>query len=170
MTEQEKDGLRAITVDVLDHVARLAIRHGVKPMKLWDMVQTRMRSAARRSGNAEQWCSHLLRGMLVTTPDAAASYAIDSLVAAVGPDAIVRREWLQLIQLEGTYLLARLRVRREDKKAAYAAQQAEEAAIVAGDTDDPKPTKARKSRAKKTDTKTETPAQPAEEQPTLWSE
>ncbi len=61
--EQAKERLRTLTVEVLLCYRAAYLKAGASPLKHWDQLQDRMRSAARRSQTPEEWATALSRGL-----------------------------------------------------------------------------------------------------------
>lgn len=112
MTPEDEDLLRFATIEVVDRVSRDAMRWGANPLKLWGQVSTRIIAAARTSTGAHEWSSKLMRSLRIESPSRESSRAIGELVAAVGLDSDA---WLSLVEREAGYIIAAVRVRRDDR-------------------------------------------------------
>lgn len=160
------DGLRTATITVLDAVARDAMQHGCSPIHLWPQLATRIVASARTSAGPEEWASRMLRGMRITNPGPVTSAAISDLVTAIGTSPRDRSLWLSLVERECGFLVASLRAARDEKRAAWEAENPEAAA---------KAKAARKPRKGKAETQQTAPTEGAtdpttteNEQETLW--
>lgn len=160
MTLTYEEGLRNATVDVVDAIARDAIFWGANPIKLWTQVSTRIVAAARTSTSPQEWASRLLRSLRIENASLPCSRAIEHLVIAVGPDSDA---WLTMVEREVGYLVAAVRVRRDDAKS-----ERQRAKYTDGDAD-PAETLTPDGKRRGRKTKKSEPDRPAEGQSDLWS-
>jgi formylmethanofuran dehydrogenase subunit B len=123
MQAEEMDVLRAATVDLIDAVAREAIMWGCNPLKLWPQITTRLAASARTCTTPAEFSHRMLRAMRVASPGLAVAKAADRLVTLVGPGHAETDAWLTMVERETSYLVAAVRIRREEKKAKRKAQQ-----------------------------------------------
>lgn len=115
LTEDQRESLVVATVDVVMEARRMALMQGASPLKLWDQLTSRLRAAARSSERAESWASKFIRDLQINAPSKDLSLAIQALAATVGPGASA---WLDLIDREYGYVIARARIEAERRKAA----------------------------------------------------
>lgn len=115
--EKQRERLRDLTVDVLLEVrASYLGTAGANVLKHWDMIQDRLRSAARTSANAEQWLTSVSRSLKLPAPSVRFS---DSTLALTGAVRELKCEdaWLSLLEEEYGYLMATARAVSEQRKA-----------------------------------------------------
>jgi hypothetical protein len=116
LDEKAKERLRTLTVEVL-LVVRAA--HLASPsanqLKHWDMIQDRVRSAARTSATPEEWVTTLARKLQLPTLNSSGSSAIVDLVAFVA-ERQCAAQWLDLIEREHGYLMALTRLAADKKR------------------------------------------------------
>lgn len=101
------------TIDVLLKLRTWALRFGASPLKVWDMLQERVRLATRRSTSVAEWVSTIMRSFQISSMDAEASAACVDLQLAVGPDA---QSWLTWLETSQQFLLAAARARFDAEK------------------------------------------------------
>lgn len=159
------EGLRVATISVIDAVARDAMKHGCSPLSLWPQLSTRIVASARTSAGPEEWTSRLLRGMRITNAGPATAAAITDLVHLVGPSSRDRSLWLSLVEREAGFLVASIRATREEKRAAWEAENPEAAERAKASR---KPRKGKASAESTTDQPAAPAAEPTTEQETLW--
>ncbi len=111
-----EDKLRHATVDVVDAVAKDAIRHGCSPLKLWIQMSTRIIAASRTSTGPQEWSSKLMRAMRIVSPSMLCSQAVDHLAVIVGSKNRDIDAWLTMVEREAGFIIASVRVRREERK------------------------------------------------------
>lgn len=117
MDEKQKERLRSLIVEFLLEVRAAYLRAGGSPLKHWDQMQNRMRSAARRTSSPAEWATQLLRGLQLPAPSSLASQALLDLDGYVR-EAGVGRAWLALIELEYGLLMALTRKCAEQRREA----------------------------------------------------
>ncbi len=116
LNENEKEALRDRTVDVLLELRSAYLRTSTPNiLKHWDMLQDRTRAAAMSTSSVEEWVTHVSRSLRLGPPNPACSVTIGQLASAVR-DRKAAREWLQLIEDEYGYLMAKAREISELKK------------------------------------------------------
>lgn len=117
LNEEQKENLRNRTVEVLLNVrAAYLATSGANVLKHWDMLQDRMRAAARVTSSPEEWATDLARSLRLGSPSSHYSEALRSLADDVR-ERKASREWLQLIEDEWGYLMAMTRSVAEQRKA-----------------------------------------------------
>jgi hypothetical protein len=117
--EATKEKLRTQTVELLLVVRAAYLADGGNPLKHWDQIQDRMRSAARRAQTPEEWATLLCKGLQLPVLSGKASKVLVDLVAMVAERGCAM-EWLDLIEREYGLLMALTRLcaeqRREDNE------------------------------------------------------
>lgn len=116
LDEATKDKLRTKTVEVLLVMRAAYLASGANPLKHWDQIQDRMRSAARRSQTPEEWATALARGLQLPALSSSGSRALLDLVAAVAERGCAAA-WLDLIEREYGLLMALCRLCAEERRA-----------------------------------------------------
>ena len=118
LSEDQAEKLRTKTVETLLAV-RAAYLAGPTPnaMKHWEILQNRMRTAARTTATPEQWITSLCRGMQIQSLSSSTSSAVVDLVAYVAEQRC-SRDWLRLVETESAYLMALTRLSAEKRKEA----------------------------------------------------
>ena len=114
LSENKKETLRSATVDLLLEMRAAYLRTpGANALKHWDLLQSRLRSAARTSGSVEEWATDMARGPHLGSPSKSYSESLRQL-------ADLAREhgsaWLDLVEAEWGYLLAMTRAVSEQRK------------------------------------------------------
>jgi hypothetical protein len=117
LDETTKEKLRTLTVEVLLVMRAAYLAAGANPIKHWEQLQDRARSAARRSQSPEEWATALARGLQLPALSSSGSRALVDLVAAVAERGCAV-EWLDLIEREYGLLMAMTRLCAEERKAA----------------------------------------------------
>ena len=118
LTEEQREKLRTKTVEfLLDVRAAYLATPGCSPLKHWDQIQNRMLSAARRSANAEEWATSLLRGLQIPTLNSSGSSSLHDLCAAV-KELSATFEWFDLIIREYGLIMATTRLAADAARAA----------------------------------------------------
>lgn len=116
LNEEQKESLRNKTVDVL-----LALRSSYfrtaspNVLKHWDMLQDRMRAAARTTTSPEEWATEIARRWQLGSPNSDCSTALRALADEVR-DRGASREWLDMVEAEYGYLMAMARSVAEARK------------------------------------------------------
>lgn len=114
LSEIEKERLRSGAIEMLLEMRRSYLRTpGANVLKHWDILQSRMRSAARTSSNVEEWATDMARALRLDSPSASYSEALRNL-------ADLAREhgsaFLDLVDAEWGYLSAMARAVAEKRK------------------------------------------------------
>lgn len=116
--------LREATVSVILEVRRAYLANGASPLKHWEQIHGRVRSAARTTTSVEEWTTRLLRSLGIQSPGKSLSSEMVRLQHTVdefgGP-----RAWLDLVGREHAYMMAMARIDAENRKAARAALETE---------------------------------------------
>ena len=113
LNEDVKETLRNLTVLVLLDLRAAYLAAGASPLRHWDQLLDRLRAAARTSAGVEEWHSAMCRSLQLPAPSSSACSALDELVMTVGP---LRSEWLDLLEREHGYLLAKSRLEAERRR------------------------------------------------------
>lgn len=125
--ENRLDLLQEMTVTLLDRVRRDALQAGLKPLKQYEQIQSRVRLAAATAATVEEWATTVARGLQVSSLSSSSSSALRDLVDAVR-DASVHwkitlgravARWLDMIERETGYIIALLRARAEERRECY---------------------------------------------------
>mgnify|MGYP000508561498 CR=1 FL=1 len=115
-SEQQKQEVRDATVKVVLAIRSAYLDSGASILTHWDQLQDRMRAAARTTASVEEWYTALVRSLQLATLTKASSSSVVELVALVGDN---RRSFLDLIEAEFGYMIARARVTLERRRAEY---------------------------------------------------
>lgn len=109
---EERERLVELTVAVVLDLRAQYLRSGVaNPLRHWDQIQSRMRAAARQSASPSEWATALLRRLQVGAPSSRLSASLRRLCDGVSDS----RSWLDLIEREHGYILARARLGAEQR-------------------------------------------------------
>lgn len=116
--DEEKERVRNLTIEhVLDVRAAYLRTSGASPLKHWDMIQSRMRAAAKTTSSVEEWATALARALHLDAPSSAYSQSLLALA-----DYVRERkgapEFLQMIDDEYGYVMAMARSLAERRKEA----------------------------------------------------
>lgn len=115
LSEVEKERLRSAAVEMLLEMRAAYIRtSGANVLKHWDILQSRMRSASRTSGNVEEWATDMARAMRLGSPSASYSEALRTLADRAREHGSA---FLDLVDAEWGYILAMARAVAEQRKA-----------------------------------------------------
>jgi len=116
MDDFMNEELRAKTVSVVMGLRRLYLAGGASPLKHWDQITSRLRSAARRTSTVSAWATAMLKGLALNGPDSSISsdlVELERMAREVG-----ERTWIR--QLEGEYSLviaeAQIEAQRRSKR------------------------------------------------------
>jgi hypothetical protein len=114
--EKLREKLVTLTVEVL-LVMRSAYlgTAGASALKNWDILQSRMRSAARTTASPEEWATKLQRDLQIPSLTSSSCRALVDLVHEV-TERGCRSEWLDLLDREHGYLIALTRLTAEKRK------------------------------------------------------
>lgn len=116
IAEAQLEDLRTKTVEVLLEMRAAYLRSGAaNVMKHWDILQSRMLSAAARSANPDEWATLLARGLQLGAPSKSRSQALVDLGAKV-KELRAEREWLRLMEREFGLLMAMARLTSEQRR------------------------------------------------------
>lgn len=115
MSNELRERLRSETVDLLLTVRNQYLAAGASPLKHWDQIQTRLRSAARTSTNVPEWITALARSLGLPAPTKRRSLATDKLERTVGTHGCAT-QWLDLLEDEHGYLIAKCQLLADQRK------------------------------------------------------
>lgn len=121
LTPGQAERLRALTIDLILE-ARAAHLAGptANPLKHWDQIHDRIKSASLRSDSVPKWATELLRELGIAAPSSHLSSAILALADEVTTSDTFHG-WRHLVRTEIAYLMARARAvadqRREEREA-----------------------------------------------------
>ena len=120
LDEIAKEKLRSLTVELLLEVraAYLSTPHA-NALKHWDMIQDRIRLAARTTTGAEEWATSIARALQLGAPRASYSAALMALTHEVH-ERRAASSFLDLVDSEWGFLMALARSIAEQRKAASA--------------------------------------------------
>src|SRR3970282_444177 len=113
--DDTREALLVATVDVVMETRRLALMGGANPLKLWDQITSRLRAAARTTARPSEWATKFMRDLQLSAPSKELSSAIEALATTVGKQA---GAWLDLLDREYGYVVARARLEAERRKEA----------------------------------------------------
>ena len=122
--------MTTLTVNLVLAVRAQYLAGGANAIDHWDQLATRMRVATRTTVSPEQWVSTLLRRLKINTPSVDTSRAADALAEACARTTAEGRGsggvlWLNHVDAEFAFILARCRVIAEERKAAKDARREE---------------------------------------------
>lgn len=116
LTELDKERLRTLTVEHILDVRALYLRTtSANPLKHWELLQARVRAAAKTTSSVEEWGTELARAMRLETPSSDSSRSLRALADFVR-ERRAAREFLQLIDDEWGYVMALARGLAEERK------------------------------------------------------
>lgn len=125
MQEETREKLRQQTVAVLLTVRNEYLSAGANPLKHWDQIQDRLRSAARTSADVPEWVTKLSRSLGLASPSRARCSATDTLAGTVRELACAGA-WLDLVEDEHGYLMAMTMLEADKRRAAREAEKTAE--------------------------------------------
>lgn len=118
ISEAKKEKLRTLTVELMLEMRQAYLRTpGANQLKNWEILQSRMRGAARTTASPEEWASKIQVGLQVPSINNSYSKALIDLVHLTSEDNC-QPEWLDLIEREHGLLIAMARLIVEERKAA----------------------------------------------------
>jgi hypothetical protein len=122
LSKERKERLRNETVDLLLEM-RAAYLAGGSPNVLhhWDIMQSRMRIAARSTSSVEEWATSMSRALQLQAPSVSYSVSLRALADDVR-EVRAARDFLQLVEDEYGYLMALARGIAEQRKATKEAE------------------------------------------------
>ena len=118
LSEEQKELLRNKTVEVLLALRAEYLRTGqANPLKHWDMLQTRMRTASRTCATPEEWATSIARRLQIGALGKDSSRCLKVLADEVR-ERDCAADWLDLTERETGYLMALCRLAAEQRKEA----------------------------------------------------
>lgn len=118
LDESQRERLRDLTVEaLLDLRALYLATPQANALKHWELLLTRMRASARVSASPEEWWTHMTRRLQIGSPSSSASKTCFELAARVR-ELSAASEWLDLIEREHGYLMAKARLISEQRREA----------------------------------------------------
>lgn len=117
ISENAKERLRTATVEVLLDLRAAYLAGGASPLKHWDQLHDRLRSAARTTDSPEEWHSAMLRSLQLAAANSSACSGLKRLVDLVH-ELDARRAWFDLLEREHGYLIALTRLDSEKRREA----------------------------------------------------
>jgi hypothetical protein len=115
LSEEKRTRLENLSVALLLELRREYLAAGASPLKHWDQMQSRMLGAARTTDSVPEWLSTMCRSLQLGAPRSStwsAASALHREVTECGPAA-----WLDLVERECSYLMAKARLESETRKA-----------------------------------------------------
>ena len=114
----EREMLRSLTVELLLCIRSMYLRTtGANVLKHWDQISDRLRSAARRTTNPEEWFTAMSRSLNLSSPTSDSSACLAELADFVRSRGAAGR-WIALLEQEHGYLMAMTRLAAEQAKKA----------------------------------------------------
>jgi hypothetical protein len=114
MQHEKQLRLEQMTVDVILAMRNEYLRNGASPLKAWDQIQDRLRSATRQSAGVKDWVTNLGRALNLPSPSKARCLAIDRLSTEV--DDKTAQEWLDMVEAQHSFLIAKTMLLAEQRK------------------------------------------------------
>jgi hypothetical protein len=119
LSEGEKEGLRSATVEMLLEMRAAYLKTAqANALTHWDLLQSRMRSAARTSASVEEWATDMAKSLRLGAPSPRYSEALRTLADLARPEVAVDHggAFLDLVDAEWGYLIAMARAVAEKRK------------------------------------------------------
>lgn len=118
-----------LTVALLLELRRAYLAAGASALKHWDQLQSRMLAAARTTDSVPEWLAAMCRSLQLGAPSSSTCSAASALQRAVvdGPGAAA---WLDMVEREYSYLLAKARLEAERRREAKGAGLGEKIASM----------------------------------------
>ncbi|HEU5276813.1 MAG TPA: hypothetical protein VFU97_24365 [Xanthobacteraceae bacterium] len=121
--EKLKERLRSATVEALLEIrAAYLSTPQANALKHYELIETRMRSAARMTSNPEEWATMMARMLQLPAPSSRYSAALLALTHLAHENKCAS-EWLDLIEREYSFLLVLMRKIVEERREARAAEK-----------------------------------------------
>lgn len=124
MNDEIRERLRTRTMQVILAMRAEYLVAGANPMRHWDQIQDRIRSAARQATDVPGWVTRVARSLGLGAPNnyrSSATIKLRSLVLEHDCSAA----WLEMIEEEHGYLMALARHESEQRRDAREAAEAE---------------------------------------------
>lgn len=118
LDEKSKERLRTLTVEVLLALRAEYLRTpSANALKNWDLLQSRMRGAARTCATPEEWATTIARKLQIGAMSPSSARCLTDLVHVVTEQRCAAA-WLDLVERETGYLMAMARLCAEQRKEA----------------------------------------------------
>ena len=118
LDESVLEKLRNLTIDlVLEVRAAYLATPGTNALKHWDMIQNRLRIAARTTSGPEEWTTSMSRSLQLGAPSSRYSESLLALTHEVH-ERRCASAWLSLLEAEYGYVMASARALAEKRKEA----------------------------------------------------
>ena len=116
LDDKTADKLRTLTVEALLEMRKAYLGSpGASALKNWDMLQSRMKIAARTAATPEQWATTMLRGLnVIAAPSVSNSACLVELCGEVH-ELDCFRQWKQMLNSEWGLLIAKCRLIAEQR-------------------------------------------------------
>ena len=104
MDDFMSEELRTQTVRVVLGLRRLYLASGANPLKHWDQITSRVRSAARRTSTVSAWSTAMFKGLALNGPDSSTSsdlVELERMARDVG-----ERTWIRQLESEYSLIMA----------------------------------------------------------------
>lgn len=115
MDNDLREKLRSETIELLLAVRSQYLTAGASPLKHWDQLQSRLRSAARTSTSVPEWITALARSLGLPAPTKRRSLATDKLERTVATHGCAP-QWLDMLEDEHGYLIAKCQLMADQRK------------------------------------------------------
>lgn len=115
LTPEQKGNLRDLTVAVLLDLRAAYLMAGASPLKHWDQLQDRLRSAARQSATSSEWATAMMRSLGLSSPSVSLASSIDRLYEATDGHGIATL-WLDMLEADFGLLMSMARLESEERK------------------------------------------------------
>lgn len=116
LDDAQLERLRTMTVELVLEIRAAYLRAGGSPLKHWDQLQSRMRSATARAANPDEWETMMGRGLQLGAPSKGRCRALLDLGSTVR-ELGAQREWLRMMDREAGLILAMTRAASEQRRA-----------------------------------------------------
>lgn len=116
LTREQKGQLCDVTVAVLLEMRAAYLASGGSPLKHWDQIQDRLRSAARQTSTSSEWATALMRSLGLSSPSVSLASSVDRLYEAVDGHGLAD-QWLDMLERDFGLLMSIARLESEERKA-----------------------------------------------------
>lgn len=117
LSDEKRTRLENLTVELLLQIRSEYLANGANALKHWDQLQSRMLGAARTTDSVPEWLSAMCRSLQLGAPRSSTCSAASALQREV-VDCGGASLWLDLVEREYSYLLAKTRLESETRRAA----------------------------------------------------
>lgn len=115
MDERQNDPILALTVDLLLDLRAQYLAGGANPLKHWDQLSTRLRSAARRASGVEDWHTMMCRSLQLESPSKNNCHSLIGLVREIDTPK-KSQVWLDMLEQRWGLVIATARLTAEQRK------------------------------------------------------